>query len=228
MFSEYQRDTQRDSDQKHTHTQEHTHSGQGRAAITEGPKEQGLGLWRCVSAAPHAQLPAPGAAPAHLPPALPPAGAKVQCRERECTLTRVHTYKEWNQSGHNLQSSAPASWDLPGPVGWGQPGAQKPLLTLASGSSLPSPLPPRCQLPAHPGKGWPQNSSAPALPQNLVHTDCTGTGPHKDSPTKPGQVTFSPNLIEKEEAKQNEKREEFVSNETITKKLERIRYWDRG
>jgi len=57
-----------------------------------------------------------------------------------------------------------------------------------------------------------------------VHTDCTGTGPHKDSPTKPGQVTFSPNLIEKEEAKQNEKREEFVSNETITKKLERIRY----
>ena len=26
MFSEYQRDTQRDSDQKHTHTQEHTHT----------------------------------------------------------------------------------------------------------------------------------------------------------------------------------------------------------
>lgn len=25
MFSEYQRDTQRDSNQKHTHTQEHTH-----------------------------------------------------------------------------------------------------------------------------------------------------------------------------------------------------------
>lgn len=25
MFSEYQRDTQRDSDQIHTHTQEHTH-----------------------------------------------------------------------------------------------------------------------------------------------------------------------------------------------------------
>ena len=34
---------------KHTHGNTHTHrnthtSGQGRAAITEGPKEQGLGL----------------------------------------------------------------------------------------------------------------------------------------------------------------------------------------
>ena len=26
MFSEYQRDTQRDSNQKHIHTQEHTHT----------------------------------------------------------------------------------------------------------------------------------------------------------------------------------------------------------
>ena len=57
-----------------------------------------------------------------------------------------------------------------------------------------------------------------------MHTDCTDMGPQKDSPTKPGQKTFSPNLIEKEEAKQNEKREEFVSNETIKKKLEKIRY----
>ena len=39
-------------------------------------------------AAPHARLPTPGAAPAHLPPALPPSGAKVQCRGRGCTLTR--------------------------------------------------------------------------------------------------------------------------------------------
>ena len=47
-------------------------------------------------------------------------------------------------------------------------------------------------------------------------------GPHKDSPAKPGQVTFSPNLIEKEEAKQNKKREEFASKVTIRgKKLEK-------
>ena len=90
--------------QKHTHTQEHTHTGThiqepihteehthiwtGQGSHHRGPRGAGSGALMVCRAAPHARLPTPGAAPAHLPPALPPSGAKVQCRGRGCTLTR--------------------------------------------------------------------------------------------------------------------------------------------
>ena len=100
----------------HTHTHTGTHTHQDGAGRPDSPEEQGLGLWWCARAAPHAQLPALGAAPACLLPALPPSGAKVPESGKG-----VHTYKGWNQFGPNPQSSPSASWDLPGPVGWGQP-----------------------------------------------------------------------------------------------------------
>ena len=110
---------------KNTHTQEHTYrnththrnthtSGQGRVAITEGPEEQGLGLWLCARAVPHARPPTPGTAPARLPPALPPSGAKVQCRGWGCILTRGAHLQQvepvWTQPSEFCSSVLGLAW----------------------------------------------------------------------------------------------------------------------
>ena len=69
------------------------------------------------------------------------------------------------------------------------------------------------------GKGHPAHLSLSSARKASGHTDCTGTRPQKDSPAKPGQVTFSLNFIETEDVKQNKKTEKSVSNETMGKNL---------
>ena len=53
----------------------------------------------------------------------------------------------------------------------------------------------------------------PAHQSHWPHTDWTRMLPHKDTPSRLGWVNVSPNFIETEKVKQNEKTEEFVSIE---------------
>ena len=63
-------------------------------------------------------------------------------------------------------------------------------------------------------------TSDPALPPKPLYThELHRTFPYKDTHSRPGQVTVSTNLIETEKVKQNEKTEEFVTNEGIRKKI---------
>ena len=101
-------------------------------------------------------------------------GASVE--DGGCTLTRR------NQSGPNSQSSAPASWDSPGPVVWGQP--------LSTGEPLALACPSEVTVASMPWEGVALPSSAAALPQSLwahrLHRDRSTQG----HPYKPEQVTF--------------------------------------
>ena len=104
----------------------------------------------------------------------------------------VHNYKEWNQSGPNPQSSAPASWDSPGPVGWGQPlsiGEAFAHTRLWLWPALPPPTEVTVASMTWEGVTLPSllsSSSAPSLWAHRLHRDRSTQG----HPYKLGQVTF--------------------------------------
>ena len=51
------------------------------------------------------------------------------------------------------------------------------------------------------------------------HTDCIGMLPQRDTPSRWGYITVSPNFTETKKGKQNEKTEEFVSIERTREKM---------
>ena len=114
-------------------------------------------------------------------------------------------------------ASAPGTWDLPGPVRLEQ--------SVSTGLwFLPPPPPPtKVTVASTPWEWMTLPTSAPALPQSLwahrLHKDASTQG---HTPLRTDQETFSPHFIETEKVKQNEKTEEFVSNETIRKTPEKI------
>ena len=175
----------------YTHTGTHTHlDGAGRP---DSPEEQGLGLWWCARAAPQARPPTPGVAPAHLPLALPPSGAKEPglevAEERGAHLQGVESV--WIQPSEFCPS-------IFRPSRVGTATEHRSLCSHWAQALV-------CPSPSHRGDSCQHTLGRgdPALPPQLQlcpkasgHTDCTGMRPHKDSPTKPGQVTFSPNFTD--------------------------------
>ena len=93
-------------------------------------------------------------------------------------------------------------------------------LALAPGSPSPAPLPTPVRVAStSEGKTQPVLTPDPAvLPKPLDTYRLIGLLPHKETPSRLGQETFLPNLIEREEVKQHEKAEEFVSNERTRQK----------
>lgn len=152
----------------------------------------------------------PGAAPARLPPALLPSGAKVPVSGMG---RRVYTYKGWNKLRPISMASAPATWDLPGPIRLEQSQGSGSLPHLLHrGDSCQHAL----------GMDDPAHLSSSSAPKPLGTQIAQGMHPHKDIHPCKNRSEIFPHFIETEKVKQNEKTEEFVSNETIRKHLKNL------
>ena len=114
--------TQRDTHiGTHTHTGTHTHLDRAGRPSQRAPRSRGWGS-DGVSVLHHMHsCPHQGLLLHTFLWFLHPLGQRCSAGDGGAHLQGVHTYKEWNQSGPNPQSSAPASWNSPGPVGWRQP-----------------------------------------------------------------------------------------------------------
>ena len=197
------------------HTQEHAHVRMGQGNHQRGAREAGSGALTSVPGLHHMHShPCQGLLQHAFLQLCSPLGQKCQCQGwgGGCTLTR---------GGIKLRpismASAPGTWDLPGPVRLEQ--------SVSTGLwFLPPPPPPtKVAVASTPWEWMTLPTSAPALPQSLwahrLHKDASTQG---HTPLRTDQETFSPHFIETEKVKQNEKTEEFVSNETIRKTPEKI------
>ena len=99
--------------QEHTHTQEHPHIWTEQGGHHRGPRGAGSGaLTVCQGCTTCMATHTRGCS------CMPSSSSATLWGKGAVQGMGVHTYKGCTP---NPQSSAPASWDSPGAVGWGQP-----------------------------------------------------------------------------------------------------------